>query len=126
MKIATLIVRLLMGLLFLYASVAFLLHLGPQPELVGKTLTVMQGFVATGYLLHFIKITELVCSIAFLSGRYVPLATVVIFPITLNILLFHLFVEPSGVVMGILILAGNLFLAFACRQHYRGLFSSRI
>lgn len=121
MKIALIIVRVLMGLLFLFSSVAFLFKLVPQPELKGGVKLFMEGIEATVYLMPLIKITELVCAIAFLSGRFVPLAAVVLFPVTLNILLFSAFLAPEGLPIGVLVVAGNLFLAYACREHYRTL-----
>jgi uncharacterized membrane protein YphA (DoxX/SURF4 family) len=125
MKIAVIIVRVLMGLLFLFSSVAVLFKLAPQPELKGNVKLFMDGIVATGYLLTLIKLTELVCAIAFLVGRFVPLATVVLFPVTLNILLFNAFVAPEGLPIAVLVVAGNLFLAYACREHYRGLLAAK-
>jgi putative oxidoreductase len=126
MKIAVIIVRLLMGLLFLFASLAYFFNLVPQPELKGGPKLFMEGIVATRYFLPLLKTTELVCALAFLSGRFVPLATVVLFPITLNILLYHLSLLPEGVPLGIFILLGNLFLAFACRAHYKSLLAAKI
>lgn len=123
MKIAIIIVRSLMGLLFLFASSVYFLQLVPQPELKGGVKLFMEGVNATGYLMTFIKITELSCSIAFLTGRFVTLATVVIFPVVLNILLFHTFLEPQGLIVAILLLAGNLFLAYSNRAHYKALFT---
>lgn len=126
LKIAVLVVRLLMGAMFLFASVSFFFKLVPQPELTGNLKTVMDGFMTTGYLLYLIKGTELLCAVAFLSGRFVPLANVVLFPITLNIALFHGFVAPDGLVMGLVLLAANLFLAWSARGHYRGLFAAKL
>ena len=48
MKIAVIIVRTLMGLLFIFASVVVLLNLVPQPELTGKTKIFMDGMNASG------------------------------------------------------------------------------
>jgi len=70
-----------------------------------------------------IKFIELICGISFLTGRLVPLAGVVIFPIILNIFLFHVFLETEGILISILLLAANLFLAFFHRQHYSGILS---
>ncbi len=125
MKIATIIVRILLGLLFLMASVVVLFHLAPEPELKGSVKVFMDGVTASIYLLPLIKITELACSIAFLAGRFVPLATVVIFPITVNIVFYHAFVDPSGLPVAIFILAANLFLACAHRKNYRTLLAAR-
>ncbi len=126
MKIATIIVRLLFGLLFFAASIVVLFNLVPPQEMKGPTKTFMEGIIASGYLLKFIKITELVCSIAFIVGRFVPLATVVIFPITLNILFFSIFTSHEGVAMSVVILLANLFLAYACRKHYTLLLAPKI
>jgi putative oxidoreductase len=80
---------------------------------------------ASGYLLPVVKGIELLCAIAFLTGRFVPLATVVIFPITLNILLFHGVLAPDSLIVPIGLLLGNLFLAYAYRQHYQPVLSAR-
>ena len=121
MKIAVMIVRILMGIIFLLASIVVLFKLVPQPELKGSAKLFMQGMEASVYLLPLIKITELVCGAAFLFGRFVPLATVVIFPITLNILLYHAFVAREGLPVAFAILAANLFLAYAYRKNYAAL-----
>lgn len=125
MKIAMIITRVLMGGMFLFASVVVLFKLMPQPETTGNVKILMDGFAASGYLMTAVKLFELVCGIAFLIGIFVPLAAVVIFPITLNIFLFHLFLEPSGLPIAILMIIGNLFLAYYYRDKYKGLFVAK-
>jgi putative oxidoreductase len=127
MKIVTIIVRVLMGLVFLSASIIVLFHLMKHPpELTGNAKLFMDGVTATGYFMTLLKVTELVCGLAFITGLFVPLATVVIFPITLNILLYHLYVAPEGLPVAVPLMIGNLFLAFACRKHYRTLLAAKI
>ena len=118
MKIAVIIIRILMGLLFLMGSVIFFLNLYPKPELTGSVKLFNDGVEASVYLMPLIKSVELIFSIAFLSGRFVTLATVVIFPITVNIMLFHSFLAPEGLPTGIFLLLGNLFLAYTYRRNY--------
>jgi uncharacterized membrane protein YphA (DoxX/SURF4 family) len=125
MKIAAIIVRILMGLMFAFASITVLFKLFPQPELSGNIKTFMEGVNVTGYMITTIKIIELICAVAFLSGRFVPLATVVIFPITLNILLFHITLAPDGLIVAILLMTGNLFLAWYYRDNYKPLFIAK-
>jgi uncharacterized membrane protein YphA (DoxX/SURF4 family) len=126
MKIATIIVRMLMGLMFLFASIVVLFHLMPQPPMKGNAKLFMDGIMATGYFMTLLKMTELVCGLAFVIGRFVPLATVVIFPITLNILFYHAFVAPEGLPVAIPLMLGNLFLAYACRRNYQTLVAAKI
>jgi uncharacterized membrane protein YphA (DoxX/SURF4 family) len=121
MKIASIIVRILTGLMFAFASIAFFLKLFDTPETTGSVKIFNDGIAASIYLMPTVKIFELLCALAFLSGRFVPLATVVIFPITLNIFLFHAFLDSSGLLIPALLLIGNLFLAWYYREKYKGL-----
>jgi len=121
MKIAVIIVRTLVGLLFFVSAIGFFFNLMPQPEFSGPVKLFVVGMGASGYMFPVLKTIELICGIAFITGRFVPLATVIIFPITLNILLFHSFLAPEGVAIPILLFAANLFLAYAYRKNYETL-----
>ena len=125
MKIASIIVRILMGLMFAFASIAYFLKLFDTPEITGNMKVFNDGLAASVYLMPTVKTFELLCAIAFLSGRFVPLATVVIFPIILNILLVHTFLDISGLPVAVLLLAGNLFLAYYHRENYKGLLATK-
>lgn len=125
MKIAVIIVRTLMGLLFIFGAVVVLFNLVPQPELTGKTKIFMDGMDASGYLMPLVKITELLCGIAFVTGRFVPLATVVIAPIIVNIFLFHVFVDMAGLPVAIFLLLANLFLAVANWEKFKPLLEAK-
>lgn len=125
MKIAIIVTRVLLGLLLVFSSVMVLFNLAPQPELHGNMKILMEGFVASVYIIPVVKVLELLCGIAFLAGRYVALAAVVIFPIVVNIVLVHVFVSTEGLPMAIFLLAANLFLAYAYRKNYEGLLSAK-
>ena len=125
MRIASIIVRILMGLMFAFASIVFFLKLVDTPEMTGSVKIFNDGIAASIYLMPTVKVFELLCAIAFLTGRFVPLATVVIFPITMNILLFHAFLEPSGLPIAIFMMIGNLFLAYYHREKYKGLLAAK-
>ena len=125
MKITALIVRILMGLMFAFASITVLFKLMPQPEPTGNVKIFMDGMTATVYMMTTIKVIELICSVAFLSGRFVPLATVVIFPINVNILLFHVFLDPKGLPVAVLLMIGNLLLAWYYRDRYKAMLTAK-
>jgi uncharacterized membrane protein YphA (DoxX/SURF4 family) len=120
MKITLIVVRVLMGLLFLFSVIGYFFQLMPQPELGKNALLFVTGLGASGYLLPFVKVVELLVSISFLTGRFVALSAIVIFPITVNILLFHAVLAPDGLVVPILLFLGNLFLAYSYRKNYQG------
>ena len=125
MKIAVIIVRTLIGLLFLFSSITFFFNLIPQPELTGNVKVFFEGLTAAIYLLPLVKAIELLCGIAFLSGRFVPLATVIIAPIAVNILLVHSFLAREGLPVAIPLFLGLLFLAYAHRKSYAPLLAAK-
>jgi putative oxidoreductase len=127
MKIAMIIVRTLMGLLFIFASVVVLFNLiAPPPEFPNEVARKFnEGIIATPYFMKLLKVTELLCGIAFVVGRYVPLATVVIAPVIINIFMYHAFVDRTGLPVAIFLVAANAFVAYYYRQHYAGLLAAK-
>ena len=122
MKIATLIVRILIGALLLFASLAYFFKFGEQPEPVGDMKTVMSGFMATKYLLPLAKAVELICGLSFVTGKFIKLSAVILVPVTLNILLINVFLMPEGIPIAAALLLGNLFLMYRNWDSYKGLF----
>jgi putative oxidoreductase len=122
MKIAVIIVRVLMGLMFLFASVAFFFKLMPQPEMSGPIKLFNEGLAASGYFMPFLKIVELISGLLLVAGLFVPLTAIIIFPITIHIFLLHLFLAPEGIPVAVFMLFGNLFLAWYYRKSYAPLF----
>lgn len=122
MKITMIVVRTLMGLLLLFASISYFFKLVPVPPVAGLAKTYNEGLAVVG-IMNIVKVLELLCGLAFVTGRFVTLAAVVIFPIVFNIVLFHAVVAPSGLPSGVFLLVGDLFLAYYYRHNYRTLFA---
>lgn len=127
MKYAVIIVRTLIGLLFLFASIAYFAFPAPPPPdgLSEGTKTFLAGLDASKYILPVTKIFELLCGLMFVSGRFVALAVILIFPIALNILLINVIHMPSGIPIAVPLFLGILFLAYSEREKYAPLFSPK-
>lgn len=126
MKIAVIIFRTLIGLIFLFSSLTYFLNLVPPAELTGNIKTFMDGLTASRYVMPTVKFFELVCGLAFVTGRFVPLAVVLIFPIALNILLINALFVPQGLPIVIPLFLGILFLAYCHRETYKPLFAAKM
>lgn len=123
MKIATIIVRTLMGLLFIYAAVSFFLKLAPEPETTGAFKAFQSGIVASTYIMPLAKALELLCGLSFLTGKFVTLANIVILPVTINIFMIHLFMTPENLPIAIALVLGNLFLIYRYWNNYKSIFT---
>ena len=99
MKIAANIVGALLGLMFIAAGVIVLFNLAetPPPPPPGSP---MEGFFAafgtTGYL-TFVKVLEVIGGILVVIPRTRRAGLLVLGPIIVNILAFHVFVAKEGV-----------------------------
>jgi len=126
MKIATHVARYLLGaVFFVFGLNGFFsfIKLPPMPTEAGNFLGAL---VNTGYLMNFIKGTEVVCGALLLAGIAVPLALVALTPVLINIVLFHIYLTPpKDAVSAFVFLALHLFLVWRYRNYYRPLFALR-
>lgn len=121
MKTASVIVRTLMGLMFLFASITYLFKLITPPPMTGAMKVFSEGLEASIYLMPTVKVIELLCGLAFVSGKFVRLAVVLIFPIIVNIVGVHLFLDHSGLPVAIPLALAELFLAYYYRESYKSI-----
>jgi len=124
MKITVLILRSLLGLIYLVFGAIVLFHLMPMPKPTPDNPAGDFQIFAGVYFMVFLKIIEVVSGIFLLINKYTALVLVIIFPITINIFLFHAFLEPSGLTMAVPMLLINLFLGYAYRKYYMPLFTA--
>ena len=123
MKIAMIIVRTLMGFFLLFASVSYFFELVKPPAVMPEPVIAYNKGLAVAHVLTVVKSIELICGLLLLIGRFATLATLLIFPITVNIILFHAFADPANIGGGIILLIFNLFMAYYYRKNYAPLFA---
>ncbi len=123
LKITVIVFRTLMGLLFLFSSITYFLHLiTPPPIPPGPLKAFNDGIEAARYLMPTVKGLELLCGLAFVSGRFTALAAVLIAPIIVNILCVGLFLAHEGIPFGILLVIANGLVAYSQRDRDAPLF----
>ena len=72
-----------------------------------------------------VGLLQIVGGLLLLVGRYVPLALVILAPIIVNILMFHLLLLGGvGIAPGLLVAVLTLFLIWVYRLSFRGLFDA--
>lgn len=125
MRVLTLVARLLLGVLFLVFGLnGFLnfLSMGPPPSgLAGQ-------FIGALFVSHYywvIAALQIVAGVLLLVGRYVPLALVLLGPIIVNILLYHIFLMPAGIVLAVVATLLWFIVFYSYRQYFSGIFVQR-
>jgi len=120
-KIALLIVRTLTGLLFILSALVWFLGLVQPPEMTGALKKFNEGLAATGYFFPLLKIVELICGIALVTGRFVPLAMIILAPVVVHIFLVHLVLDRTALPVAIYLVLAFIFLAYCYRERFSSL-----
>jgi len=125
MRIAALIARLLLGLIFVVFGLnAFLqfIPMGPPPTgLAGQFI----GALFQSHYLWVIAVLQIIGGVLLLVNRYVPLSLVLLGPVIFNILLYHLLLNPVGLGMAVLVTALWLIVFYWRRAAFSGIFAQR-
>src|SRR3989442_8898141 len=125
MKIVTLIARILLGLVFVVFGLnGFLsfLNTGPAPTgLAGQFL----GALILSHYYWVVAALQIAGGALLLVNRFVPLALVLLGPIIVNIICFHVFMNPSGAVPAAVVTVLWLIVFYGKRQYFSGIFVQR-
>jgi putative oxidoreductase len=120
MKTTTTIARVLLGLIFVVFGSNKFLNFLPLPPMQGPGGQFMGAMFETHYL-YVVATCEVIGGALLLLGRYVPLGLTLVGPVIVNILSFHIFMEPSGLPVASVVSALALFLLWRYRENFAGL-----
>src|SRR5713226_1475649 len=91
MRIAMIIARTLLGLIFFVFGLSGFLHFIPNPPPPPPAGQFFGALAATGYMIPLIFTAQVLGGALLLLGLAVPFALIILAPVIVNILLFHLF-----------------------------------
>lgn len=112
MKIATIVLRSLLGLIFVVFGLNGFLHFIPNPPVAGAAAQFWGGLAATGYMLPLIFGAQVLGGALLLTGTMVPLGLVILAPVIVNIFSYHLYLARDGLLVATVVSAIELFLAW--------------
>jgi uncharacterized membrane protein YphA (DoxX/SURF4 family) len=116
-----LICRLLLGIIFLGAGInGYVVFFGFEPFIA--TSSEAMALFMFDYLLFVEKSLEIICGILLLTNQFVPMAIAILSPIVANIFLLHLFVDPSMLVLAVVVVLLHGLLLYHYRKYFAGLF----
>ena len=114
------IVQSIFGLVLITFSLMPVFGWEPPP-VSSAAQPMQQAILSAGYIIPLILVVYFLVGLSWLLGQFVALSAVVLFPITLNIVLFHSLLNraPFGLVAAFLLLSINLYMLFERRASYR-------
>ena len=125
MKIAFVVSRYLLGLIFLVFGLnGFLnfIHMPPPTGVAGQFIGAL--FVSRYYIAIFGA--QVIGAVLLLVNRYVPLALTILGAVLANILSFHVFMAPAGLPLALVTFVLWLICVWATRSAFVGILQARI
>jgi putative oxidoreductase len=120
----TQIVRILLGLILIVFGANKIYSFIPLPQPPPQAADFMASLADTGYVLTCVAIFEILIGFLLISRIWVPFVLLLLVPLSLNILLFHLFLDIPAIGTALLVVILNGILIYKHRLKYKPLFTS--
>ena len=117
------IIRVLLALILIIFGLNKFLNFMPLPPMPESAQAFMGALIETGYLMVIVAIVEIIAGIFLLINRYSAFMLILIFPILVNALLFHLFLDLKGIGGALLTISLTIFLMVKAFDTYKILLS---
>ncbi|QAA82449.1 DoxX protein [Aequorivita sp. H23M31] len=120
----TKILRIILGLGLLFLGISHLIGYRFLPMYIyaGDTAVIYEKLSELGYILKIVGILEIFIGLMLILGKWVPFALLLLAPISVNILLYHLFLDAPGLIIALILIALTFVLIYKHWKVYRPLF----
>jgi uncharacterized membrane protein YphA (DoxX/SURF4 family) len=125
MKMATAILQRVLGFIFLAFGLNGFVNFIPRLPMPNAALEFFVGLAATHYMLPLLFVTQAGAGALLLVGLFVPLALALLAPVVVNIFLFHVFLAPGGLPVALIVVALEIYLAWAYRHAFAPMLQPR-
>lgn len=122
MKIVAAIARYLLGLVFLIFGSNMLFHFLPNPPLPPGPMADFSLAMAKSHYTVAVGFFQVVPAILLLINRYVPLALTVLAAELVNILTFHITMQPAGLPMALVVAILWVLVFLRVKSSFAGIF----
>ena len=121
MKKTEKIVRIIFAVALILFGIVGFSGVMSDPGFTGKAGEFFSSLYYSGYLMHSVYFIKIVSGLLMLLSAYKLIGLIMALPITINIVTFHLFLDPAGIAIGAVLLVVNLFLIYTNRSVYNHL-----
>ncbi len=118
----TKIARYLLGIIMLVFGANKFFNFMPMPPLPDDAGAFMGALGGSGYVFPILGVVYIIAGLCLVLNKAVPLALIMIVPVSINIVAFHLKFDPAGVGAAALVALLNILLMYANWDRFKSLF----
>lgn len=112
-------IQIIFGIMLIVFGLNMFFQFMPAITFNDVATAYLGALFATGYIFPIMGIVWIFAGLLFIFNKCSPLSAVLILPISLNILLFHIFLDSTGLLFGLIISILNLYMLYVHWNAYR-------
>lgn len=118
----TMALRIVLGLILIIFGANKFLGFMPSPDLPEAAGNFMGALAGTGYMFPLIGAVEVIVGLLLVLNKWVPFALILLAPVAVNMVIFHLKLAPGGIGPAALVTILNIILIYVNWDKYKPLF----
>ena len=123
MNTVALIARYLLGLaMIIFGANKFFNFMPPPPEMPEAAGSFLGALAESGYIMPTLGVVYVLAGLLLLLNKAVPIALILLVPVSFNIVAFHLKFDPQNVLFAAVIALLNTFLIYHNWDRFKSLF----
>ena len=114
--------RILFGLMMANSGLNKFLNYMPIPEMTASAEALMGALIESIYIFPLVAIVELLAGGLIITKKYNALGAILMMPVTINIFLIHIVLNPAGIILSLVLLVINIWVLFENKSKFAALF----
>jgi uncharacterized membrane protein YphA (DoxX/SURF4 family) len=115
------VIRIILGLLLLVFGLNKFLNFLPAPEGMSEAAGAYFGALMSAKVITLVGIVEILAGIALILNKYGALMALILMSVSVNIVLFHITLDPEGIAPGFAVLILNIMALYSYKNKYKDL-----
>ncbi len=116
-------VQIVLGLFLVFTVLSGFFQFFPAPQFNETGAAFLAALFSTGYILTLMTIIFLITGLMFVFNKWSAFGTLLLAPITVNIVLFHIFLDFTGWYSAFILMILNIYLGVIYWSRYKPIFS---
>lgn len=115
-----LIIRIFFGIFLLFFGFDHFFNYIPFPEMAAEANAYFGNLLSTGAM-QLVGAVEIAAGLAFIFNKYGALLAFILMSVSINAVLFHVFLDPAKIYGALALLLLNIVMIYYYRSYYTGI-----
>ncbi|NCP89941.1 MAG: DoxX family membrane protein [Flavobacteriales bacterium] len=121
MNKALTVIRIIFGILLAVFGANKFFNFMPAPEEMPEAVINYMTALMSTKTLGLVGAVELIAGLSFIFNKYGALMAIILMSVSINAVLFHIFLSPADMIGAIVLLALNIVMLYAYKDKYKNL-----